>query len=169
MAVFACTSCAQDEYFIPEMLRGPLKGIVILSGFLDAYQKNFRVLVFESRRATVRYDYPARVKFCSWQLIPVPDLSPEGNRVGGEPRWLLEDESPATYDDRGPMGFLMQLQEEYEFERLPDAPPQATQDLRGRVEDSTDPFYSLFLGNRIFFFGTTTRRTPQVYILTQVD
>ena len=169
MAVFACTSCAQRGHFIPEMLQGELRGFDIPATFLDAYQRNFRTLVFESCNGVVRNDYVEEVRFRPWKLVRVPDLRTEGTKVGGEPVWLLEDETPGTYGGAEPMGFLMQLQEEYEFDRLPGAPPQATLDLRGRVKDATEPFYSLFLGNRLYFFGTRNRQEPRVYMLTQVD
>lgn len=44
MAVFACTSCAHEEYLIPEMLQGALPNADIPEGFLDSYQRNFKII-----------------------------------------------------------------------------------------------------------------------------
>lgn len=71
MAVFACTSCAKEGYFIPEMLKGQLKDINIPKGFLEKYQCNFKTLVFKTEEATIRTDYREKVKFKKWKVEKV--------------------------------------------------------------------------------------------------
>jgi hypothetical protein len=166
MAVFACTSCANEDYFIPEMLQAPLHGVVIPEHFLETYQRNFRVLVFEGRDGVLRRDYGEKVKFRAWKLVPAP-ADAEGTKLGGRPTWYLDDETPASYG-KVPMVFLLQIPEEFRFEKVAGAPPQMKLDLAGRVKPSPLPFYSLFLRNNLYFFGTQTRTDPHVYILTQI-
>ena len=167
MAVFACTCCAHEDFLIPEMLQGTLHGAVIPEKFLETYQRNFRVLVFESRDGIVRDDYVEKVRFKVWKVVRVPDPQTEGNKIGGQPNWYLEDESPASYGGV-PLGFLMQMQEEFRFEKLPSAPPQVKLDFAGKPKLVTHPYYSLFLQNNVYFFGTCDRNNPHVYILTQI-
>lgn len=68
MAMFSCTSCAREGYFIPEMLKGRLKGINIPIEFLDEYQRNFKILIFKTSEGVVRTDYIQKVKFKSWNI-----------------------------------------------------------------------------------------------------
>ena len=167
MAVFACTSRAHEDYAIPEMISEPLRGAVIPEPFLETYQRNFRVLVFESQDGVLRHDYTEKVKFQAWKLVQVsPDeASGKADKVGGEPTWPLDDEAPGSYGGV-PLGFLMQLGEEYTFETVPTAPPQILLDIR--FKPKPHPWYELFLRNNLYFFGTCDRKNPHVYILTQI-
>lgn len=166
MALFACTSCAHEDHFIPEMLDGPLAGADIPEHFLTSYQKNFRILVFDTDRGVVRSEYEPKVAFKRWKLVS-SQAGAQEHKIGGEPNWLLEDEAPATYRQTVPMFFLMQLLEGLTFEKLPEAPPQMTLGLTGEQEPSRDPFYRLFLSNNLYFFGTEDGE-PLVYVLTQI-
>jgi len=56
LAVFACTSCASEDYAIPELL-DVLQEAVIPDGFLETYQTNFRFFVFGTLSARIRNDY----------------------------------------------------------------------------------------------------------------
>jgi hypothetical protein len=168
MAMFACTSCAHEDYAIPEMLPGPLRGAVIPKGFLETYQRNFAVVVFDSRDGVLRHDYTQKIRFRAWKLVPASNPGEAHDKVGGEPSWFLDDEAPSSYDGK-PMSFLMQLGEGLRFDILPTAPPQVVLDLRFEPEPSPDPWYSLFLQNYLYFFGTCDRDNPHVYILTQID
>lgn len=168
LALFACTSCAHKEYFIPEMLSGKLQGIDIPKGFLDTYQRNFRVLIFNTENATLKQGYIEKVKFKKVVLEERSDMNEVTNKVGGCPVWLLGDETPSTYDSSIGMLFLMQLAEEFEFEIVPDAPGQTTLSLTGAQKISENRFYRLFLANNIYIFGTNDPSNPKVYILTQI-
>lgn len=167
MALFACTSCAHEEHFIPKMLEGPLPGINIPENFLTSYQQNFRILVFDTDQGIIRKDYEPKVFFKRWDLVSSPPNAHE-HKIGGEPNWLLDDEAPATYRHTVPMVFLMQLLEGVTFEKLPEAPPQMTLGLTGDPEPSVNSYYELFLGNNVYFFGTQDENEPLVYILTQI-
>lgn len=167
LAVFACTSCAHEDYTIPPMLAGDLRGVNIPAGFLDSYQINFRLVVFMTDVATLRTDYIEKVKFKKWNLLPVNDPYVWENKIGGEPNWIQGDETPATYADESQMIFLLQIVEEFEFEILESAPPQK------RIFEfpglQSLPFYRLWNGNGLYFFGTRDYSPPLVYALTQID
>lgn len=170
LAVFACTSCADESHLIPEMLEGSLPGADIPEGFLENYQRNFRFLISPTEEGELRTDIPARVVFQRWKLEPSEHSEGMISKVGGDPDWLLDDEAPRSYAKTVVMVFLMQLEEGLTFEKLPDAPPQMILGLTGRLEPSPDPYYQLFLGNALYLFGTERGEgiEPLVYALTQV-
>ncbi|MBO0995891.1 hypothetical protein [Bacillus sp. SD088] len=167
MAVFHCTSCAHEGERIPEILPVPLKGANIPKGFLESYQRNFKIEIFATKEGVIRRDYQENIQFKRWILEAV-NGDPEANKVGGKPNWLLEDEAPATYDGKVPMFFLMQLMEDFQFELVEDAPPQMQIGLRGDPEPSQERYYELFLANQLYFFGTEEKSDPLVYVLTQI-
>ncbi|WP_312476295.1 hypothetical protein [Neobacillus sp.] len=168
MAVFACTSCAHEEYLIPEMLQDTLPGVDIPKGFLESYQRNFKIIMFETKEGILRKDYKEKVQFKRWNLTPVSETAISENKIGGHPNWLLEDETPSSYNSTVPMFFLMQLMEDFTFDIVLDAPPQIVISLRGKPEPSKHRYYELFIANQLYFFGTNNRSEPLVYILTQV-
>ncbi|MCJ8008368.1 hypothetical protein ACFFF5_16125 [Lederbergia wuyishanensis] len=168
MAVFACTACAHEEYFIPEMLQEVLPGINIPKGFLETYQKNFKINIFETKEGIIRKDYKEKVEFQRWNLKPTSDSNLAHNKLGGQPNWLLDDEAPGTYMDSIPMFFLMQFMEGMKFKIVEEAPPQIILNLRGNPEPSKHRYYKLFLANYLYFFGTKDRSNPLVYVLTQI-
>ncbi|MFS0724816.1 hypothetical protein [Paenibacillus sp. 1P07SE] len=171
VAVFACTACADESLLIPEMLPGQLHGADIPEGFLVAYQRNFRFLVFPTEEGRLRQDIPARLVFRPWTLEPAAGMrGTMASKAGGDPDWLLDDESPRSYAKSVVMVFLMQLEEGLTFEKLPAAPPQIILGLTGEPEPSPDPYYQLFLGNALYLFGTKRGEgvEPLVYALTQV-
>ena len=167
LAVFACTSCADSDYLIPEMIHGERRGYTIPSGFLDSYQRNFRFIVFETKDGVLREDCKERVKFKKIALEHVDDPSFIGHKIGGQPNWLEDDESPAAYQSE-PMHFLLQFLEEYKFELVPDAPGQKLVSYMPGVEETRNDHYLLFLANNLYFFGTENRHNPKVYVITQI-
>ncbi|GIN58212.1 hypothetical protein [Lederbergia ruris] len=168
MAVFQCTSCADEEEQIPEMLQVPLKGADIPKDFLKNYQRHFKLEVFRTKDAIKpREDYEEKILFRRWLLEPTTK-NDEMNKVGGQPTWLLEDEAPATYNGEAPMTFLMQLSEGFQFDLVKDAPAQIRIGLRGNPEPSPNRYYELFLANQLYFFGTMEMTDPLVYVLTQI-
>jgi hypothetical protein len=68
LAVFSCTSCADESHLIPAMLSGPLRGANIPRDFLVDYQTNFRFEVFETNAGRMASDYRERVSFRRVQL-----------------------------------------------------------------------------------------------------
>ncbi|WP_223067215.1 hypothetical protein [Paenibacillus caui] len=168
IALFACTCCADERYLIPEMLEGELAGADIPEGFLTAYQRNFRILPFPTQDGTLRGEYKPKIRFERLLVSPAPSPDAPGNKLGGSPNWLLDDEAPATYASAVPMEFLMQLTDPPRFDLEDEAPPQIRIGLRGKPEPSPHRYYELFIGNRLYFFGTKAGAEPLVYILTQV-
>lgn len=168
LAVFSCTSCADRDHLIPEMLKVPLRGADIPEGFLKAYQTNFKFLVFETDAAEIKKEYRPKIRFTAVSLEPSRDPNVNGSKVGGIPNWVLEDESPRTYGSRTPMFFLLQFQSEYRFRLSEGAPPQIELALDRTPQPSPLNYYQLFIGNALFLFGTEDRQKPLVYAITQV-
>jgi hypothetical protein len=166
VAVFACTACVHADYLIPPMLKGPLGGADIPENFLKEYQINFSFVVFPTDQGSERTDGGASVQF--YEIEMKKDDAP-GNfgKLGGSPDWLLEDESPKTYNGRVPMKFLMEMSPNVVFRRTIHSKPQMELDLRGNPSPSPLDYYQLFLGNALYLFGTDGGR-PEVYALTQV-
>ena len=169
LALFACTSCADRNHLIPEMLSGPLPGADIPEGFLLSYQTNLRILVFEKALGAPRTTYQNRVIFKPLSLHQTANMAVDDNKIGGTPAWLLEDESPKSYAGKLPMFFLLQLQAGLQFEIDKHAPSQVEVGLDGSPEPSPFNYYQLFIGNKIFLFGTQDRTEPRVYAITQVE
>jgi len=172
MACFVCTSCAQRNYFIPEMPDPPLRGADISREFLVSYQKNFRFMVFEYSKDLVELEYNEKV-ICKPLVVTKRrrQVQPFA-QVGGQPKWLLEDETPARLAGHPPV-FLMNIFEDKSFQsttfQIEDsAPRQMELSLSGVPEPSEDLCYKLFLGNSIYFFGTTGDER-MVYAFTQTD
>jgi hypothetical protein len=168
LAVFTCTLCANEDYVIPSMVSGHLLGANIPQTFLQEYQVNFRLLVFDTNKGKLRSDYEEKIRFKQWKLNQTSTPNVKANKIGGAPSWILEDETPATYDTNTSMFFLMQIQEGFEFELVEGAPPQKElyDDFPGY---KPSPFYKLWLGNFAYFFGTADRNLPFVYVISQVD
>ena len=167
LAVFACTACAVRGSLIPPMLEGQLKQADIPEGFLTEYQSNFRLLVFDSARSSIRWDHAGPIKFRA--LVSEPGTRHFVFLAGGSPVWLLEDESPRSYAGSIPMLFLLQLHEGFVFETVAGAPAQMEVAWGGKGQRaSTRGGYRLFLGNAVYFFGTQDGESL-VYAVTQVD
>ncbi|MBI3560525.1 MAG: hypothetical protein HY080_02245 [Gammaproteobacteria bacterium] len=168
LAVFSCTTCVDENHLIPEMLNSSLNGADIPLHFLNEYQKNFRLLVFETSRGKLRRDYSEKILYKPLYLRPLGNPSVVGNKVGGIPNWLLDDEAPRTYAIEHEMFFLLQLSSDTKFDILDSAPSQVELGLRGYPESSPNRYYQLFNGNEIYMFGVLGTEKPLVYVLTQI-
>ena len=158
--------CADDRFLIPEMLDDQRRGCNIPAGFLDSYERNFAFLVFSTADLRVVDNYHEHVAF--FALHMQRDSAPRDfGKIGGAPSWILDDESPATYDSTVPMVFLMELMPALHFTKVQGAPPQVELDLLGRPSLSPLEYYQLFLGNATYLFGTSVG-VPRVYAITQV-
>lgn len=166
LALFACTSCYDEDSVIPAMLDGPLAGADVPSELIDRYQTNFRLIVSEAAHAVPRDDYEPRVAFRRLLLVAAEDAEEPRGKVGGEPVWILDDESPRSFDGTVPAVFLMQLDEGLHYAVLPGAPPQMTMTLFDGIQPSDEPSYTLFVDNGLYFFGSAAGR-PLVYVLPQ--
>ena len=157
-----------EDYTIPEMLKTSLKDADIPAGFLEEYQKYFKVFIYPQGSYDLRQDYKQQVAF--HQLHISDDFTNGENKqlfanIGDEADWMLGDESPSTYNKKTKMSYLFQTKEGYEFETIDNATKQKV--LWGHnLKDSPIPEYSLFNSNEIYFFGTDDIE-KKVYILTQ--
>ncbi|QDV88492.1 hypothetical protein TBK1r_75250 [Stieleria magnilauensis] len=165
LACFVCMRCADERFLIPEMLREHQRGADIPGGFLSLYQRNFRFIVFPTLQAQKVDDYVEETEFYSLQFSDNSDRFDFG-KIGGKPSWLLEDETPATYDSSTPMEFLMELVPGLQFSVVDGASPQVELDIFGMPSPSPLEYYQLFLGNSIYLFGTKDGE-PLVYAITQ--
>ncbi|MBI3925897.1 MAG: hypothetical protein HY319_10190 [Armatimonadetes bacterium] len=148
-SVFACTSCAPPEALIPG---GAVRTDVDLE---KGAGDNFELLRSPVREVVPREDYPPRVQFRRFELVPA-DPESRYTKIGGSPRWVMEREySP------GPDGFLLcQFQGNRRLKIDPEAPAQAAPfGLPPRQE------YELWVGNEIYFFASLSQ--PVVTILVQ--
>lgn len=161
VAMFQCVSCCSEDTLIPEMLSVPLGGAEIPSGFLTRFQTNFRMVVSDIAAGRLRNDYEPLI-----QQKPINSLT---WRIGAEPLWLAEDETPGSYESFGQPAFLFQVPRGTTFPKLPGAPPQKTLDLAGNVVDDDRSDYELFLGNAIYFLGFGDPSAERIYVVTQVD
>lgn len=169
LAVFSCVFCASEDFLIPEMLDGPLRGVDIPEGFLEAYQRNFRFLVFPVDQCVVRRDYVEKVRFIRMQVLSAEDAATLGNKLGGNPHWILEDETPGTYAGEFQLTFLLQLEQGLEFPTVEGAPPQIEIALDGTPAPAERSHYELLIGNALYLFGVEERGEPLVYAITQAD
>jgi hypothetical protein len=168
LAVFACTSCAQEGYFIPKMLDCALRGADIPKAFLESYQRNFKFIAFRTEEGVIRSNYVEKVDCQLLMLKACDDPNFKGTKIGGCPNWLLDDETPATYDTTCRMVFLMQLEQGMKFKLKAGAPHQIELSLNRKPVSSPFDYYQLFLGNALFLFGTEQPENGLVYAITQV-
>ncbi|MCC5850470.1 MAG: hypothetical protein JJU29_20480 [Verrucomicrobia bacterium] len=167
LAVFQCTSCANENHLIPEMLSGELLNADIPPDFLIKYQRNFRFEIFETTQGQMVENYKERIKFSPISLEENDPMLSIGH-IGTSPNWILSDETPRIYHSKYPMRFLLQLDGGINFETVNGAPKQMEIGLTGNTEPSPFDFYQLFLGNTTYFFGTVGHNPNLVYAITQV-
>lgn len=128
MAVFYCVEEWHDQYCIPELPDGPsLNKVDVTADFLNQYQRNFRVLVFDTAKAVLVEGYQEKVAFRS-MAITQEDKTDRGwdMVIGGRPVWIMgQAERPASVaGDKKPV-LLLQVREDFKFPILPDAPREA--------------------------------------------
>jgi hypothetical protein len=172
LAVFACIACHSNWHSVPAMLSGRKKPLNIPTDFFEDYQRNFRFCVFPTERGQVRHDYEPRVSFYRWRLLPMEhdfgadDEDRDSNKVGGQPGWMQFDGAPTTYNGSTPMHFLMQIEEDFEFEIVIGAPPQKME-KPGYDEWFFLDYYLLFLGNASYFYGIPKPDERLIYVVVQ--
>ncbi len=169
IALFACTSCAEWGKLIPQLLPGNLKGAQVPSEFLDSYQTNFRFLVFPTDAADTGVVYEERVAFGEIVGSARRGSTTPIGKIGGTPEWILDDETPASVDTSDAACFLFQLAPNLEFSLVDGAPREMKLDIFGGTKPSTDAFYRLFIGNAVYFFGSSSQPSSRVYALPQSD
>ncbi len=168
MAVFYCVEEWHDRYCIPELPDGPsLNKVDVMADFLNQYQRNFRVLVFDTAKAVPVEGYQEKVAFRS-MAITQEDKTDSGwdMVIGGRPVWIMgQAERPASVAGDEKPALPLQLREDFKFPILADAPREAALFFSTKVS----PFlwYSLFARDRIYFWGGQGQEGEKVYISVQ--
>jgi len=166
LAVYQCTKCVDENHLIPEMVVTGLSGANIPAGFLEQYQKNFAFVVFPTNDGAVVSDYKESISFSEIQFIKGAAVGSFG-KLGGEPNWLLEDESPSTYGENVQLVFLLEIVPNFPFKIIRNASPQMELDIMGEPSPSPLDYYQLFIGNALYLFGTSSGNKA-VYAITQI-
>ena len=167
IAVFSCTSCADENRLIPRMPNGRLLGAILSQKFFDKYETNFKFIVFKTCEAVLRTKYGEKIKFKNIKLHESTCDHASNSRVGGKPEWYLSDESPGKYESSTEMIFLFQLAQDTQFEILKTAPRQTEVSFFDEPEVSPNNYYELFIANELYFFGVNDKLNPYVYVVTQ--
>lgn len=165
LSVYQCTRCADEDHLIPEMLHSGLTGADIPEGFLNK-QPNFTFVVFPTDQGAIVSEYEKSILFSEIQFVEGNTAGSFG-KLGGMPDWILDDESPATYGGNVQMVFLLELTPGFRFEITSNAEPQIELDLAGEPSPSPLNYYQLFIGNALYFFGTSSG-DKAVYAITQI-
>ena len=166
MAVFYCVESWHDRYCIPELPQH-IVDADIPEQFLSNYERNFRVLVFGTSLGKMVDAYQEKVVFQALQTVPEKQTKQEWDFViGGRPIWIMrKSEEPNTIAGIEKPVLLLQVKEELHFSILPTASKQANPFAPGGL--SLFPWYELFAGNRIYFWGVQSNGTEWVYISVQ--
>lgn len=142
----------------------------------ESYQSMFRAIVFNTSEGVLREDYQERVAYqeIEWESRRAKDKKTP-ILLGGEPIWTgikkYGKERPASYGGK-PMGLILQVAENFNFDKLPDAPPEMEEDFMGdeRFVVRVEPNYTLFYEfNRVYLWGPEDTSDPVVYINVQND
>jgi hypothetical protein len=174
MAFFHCTTYRDTDNYCPKTYytRGQDDYPSIPDGFLDDYQANFRIYVFDTvEPATQRSEAKRILKFEQIRFEKINPKSKYSNttKVGGVPAWDANtlDGANEIYKEISYMGagfdFLMQVERDWSFARLPDAPLQMI--LPNYFANETAD-YSIFNGPKMYFLGTKSSnlKPPRVLL-----
>lgn len=164
MAVFYCVESWHDAYCIPEL---PQQRADISEEFLRTYQRNFRVIVFDTPLGKTAGAYREKVAFQALRPVPETRTKREWDFVmGGRPIWIMGiPERPNSIAGIEKPALLLQVKEGFRFPVLPAAPKQANPFAPGGR--SLFPWYDLFVSNRVYFWGVQQNGTERVYISVQ--
>jgi len=165
LSVYQCTRCADENHIIPKMLHSGLAGADIPAGFLND-QPNFSFVVFPTDQGEIVSAYNETILFSEIQFVEANVVGSFG-KLGGKPDWMLDDESPATYEGSMQMAFLMEVIPNFEFKMTNNAEPQIELNIMGDPSPSPLDYYQLFIGNALYLFGSRSGQRA-VYAITQV-
>ena len=168
LSVFATTDHFDENDCIPQMFANNIKGYDVPDGALDAYQRQFRVFITSESDAVLRKDYQPRVRY---NVIRSGERPADKAVLFGEqnvdPIWVLDDETPGTYDRKEGFEFLFQTRQHYRYSLVADAPRQMVLDYTtngNRLTPSLVDKYDLWVNNAAFFFIT-----PSAHVLAVVQ
>lgn len=167
LALFFCLDCFGHQYCIPELPpHTTLAGADIPEGFLDRYQRNFRVLVFDTDQGVPARGFQRRVAFRELRWTKGRQSAKADFLAGGRPVWIMgQDETPGLYAGEHPFCLLLQLREDFRFPREEGARAQYSPFTPDHL--SPFPWYDLFARDRLYFWGTEANGEPKVYISVQ--
>lgn len=176
LAFFYCSSAyhkhRDKEQFPPSVRASGKNNFLIPPGAIEPqrYQTLFRAIVFDTSDGVLREDYPEKVAYqeIHWKASKKKDKQVP-IILGGEPIWCKQGkEAPASYDGK-PMNLLLQIAENFNFDKLPSASPEMQEDFRtGKFIPRAEPNYTLFYDfNRIYLWGTTDPEDPAIYLSVQ--
>ena len=181
LAFFFCSSYQKHEsglWMPPEIHPTEMNLFAIPDGALDVevYQTLFRAIVFDTLDGAMREDYQERVVY--QEIIWKPNKKKVKSVpiiLGGEPIWIgyrnYPKRQPASYQGK-PMDLILQIAEDFNFEKLPDAPPEMNKCFQQNIPfaERTQADYTLFCEfNRIYLWGPKDPSNPVVYINIQND
>lgn len=181
LAFFFCSSYQKHEsglWMPPEIHPTEMNLFAIPDGELDVevYQTLFRAIVFDTLDGAMREDYQERVVY--QEIIWKPNKKKVKSVpiiLGGEPIWIgyrnYPKRQPASYQGK-PMDLILQIAENFNFEKLSDAPPEMNKCFQQNIpfEERTQPDYTLFCEfNRIYLWGPKDPSDTVVYINVQND
>jgi len=168
LSVFYCVDCEDPDHLIPKIYasRTPktkgINGTKIPSGRLIDDQINFSFLI-DAGQLNFQQNRPPRIQLAT--------LTGSRRKRGAQvsfvkPRWEMGDEAPAGYGNE-PLFFLFDFAP-FTFQRAENAPPQINWDWWKECQaPSSEPTYSLFVQNHLYFFGTVSP-SNEIYCLVQV-
>lgn len=166
-SVFACTSCADENELIPEMItqRGERKPIT--RQFLHDYQTNFRLMMFRAEDAIKCEDYNEKIAFKEIKFQRSWGGLGSFGKLGGKPVWIEDDEHPSPLEGAIEFVFGLQIAQDFRFDIVEGAPPQMSIDIMGSPSLSKDRYYYLFNENALYFFFSSME-PYEVFVTTQV-
>ena len=182
LAFFYCSASyhkhEDTEQFPPSVHAATKDNFDIPDGALnpDTYQTLFRAIVFDTADGVRRADYQERVAYqeIEWKPRKAKDKKTP-IILGGEPIWTgirnYGKERPATYCGEQ-MGLLLQVAENFNFDKLPDAPPEMKKCYMGNepFKERAEPNYTFFYEfNRVYLWGPVDCKDPVVYLNVQND
>ncbi|MEE5062397.1 hypothetical protein V2J74_27450 [Pseudomonas alliivorans] len=168
LSFFSATDEFDENFTIPEMLSTDLKNARIPQGFLRDYQKFFKAFLFKTELAYTAEDDEEKIKI---QYLEFSDqeVGEVFGLAGLSPKWILEDESPSSYEGES-LEFLLQVRCDQAFEIIETAPPQKEMDIFGGTKDRKKKDYFFFNQNEVFYFGQPSGHfDDNVYIITQCE
>lgn len=184
LAFFYCSSAyakhSDRDQFPPRVDADARNHFIIPKGRLNpkGYQTLFRAICFDTSEGVLREDYCERVAYqkITWKASKRPDKKAP-ILLGEDPIWTgikkYGKEFPDYYGDQ-PMKLILQVADYFNFDRLPDAPPELEENFFGGHAGSfvprKEPNYTLFFEiNRVYLWGTTDPENPSFYLNVQND
>lgn len=164
MSMFYCTKCYPSEGGNSQMASDLSE---IPDYFLDKYQTNFRIFAYDStEKCEIHSNYDEMIEYEIFELKKLrKNEYSKKTKIGGRPYWRYDDNTPKSYMESR-FTFLMQIDDDWEFDKLEYAPRQVTIPLCGSTTREDDR-YALFSGLPLYFFGTLDLEEPKVYLLNQ--